>query len=145
MTTHDHFLDLARGFLGLTDADLRLMQQSTTSNFPPVDIIDTSDDNITRLRIEMAVAGWEQENISIEVDNRVLTITGRYPLDNRPAEVAVIARGIARRNFKRQFKLAEFYEVESAELKNGILSIDVVKHVPDHAKPRVIAIEHRAS
>lgn len=143
MTTHDHFFDLARGFLGLSDADMRMMQQSTTSNFPPVDIIDTSDDSTTRLRIDMAVAGWEQENITIEVDNRVLTITGRYPLDSRPAEVAIIARGIARRNFKRQFKLAEYYEVESAELKNGILTIDVVKHVPEHAKPRAIAITHQ--
>jgi molecular chaperone IbpA len=99
--------------------------------------------NIERLgeneyRITMAVAGFTQDDIKIDVKEQSLTIRG----DKKPEEKErqYLHRGIAARAFERRFQLADHVEVKGADLKDGLLHIDLVRNVPERLKPRTIPI-----
>ena len=136
MTTFD-FTPLFRtaiGFDRLTHA-LESATRADAGGYPPYNIELTGDD---QYRISMAVAGFSADEIDIEVKENLLTISGR-----KGAEVAdrkFLHRGIANRNFERTYQLADYVRVDGAELKDGLLHVDLVREVPESMKPRRIAI-----
>ncbi|GAB4128013.1 MAG: Hsp20 family protein [Rhodothalassiaceae bacterium] len=123
------FDDLAR----LTESLARV--DPSAQSWPPYNIEKLGEDEY---RITMAVAGFTPEELDIELEDRSLTITGRSSEDEEGR--TFLHRGIAKRAFTRSFRLAETIEVNGARFENGLLSIDLVRRVPEHLKPRKIAI-----
>jgi molecular chaperone IbpA len=103
--------------------------------YPPYNIERLGE---TEYRITMAVAGFSDPEIKIEVKENALTVAGTKAADNK--ERAFLHRGIATRAFERRFQLADHVEVKGADLKDGLLHIDLVRNVPERLKPRTIAI-----
>ena len=105
-------------------------------NYPPYDIEKLSDD---RYRITLAVAGFSPDDIDITARQNLLTITGRKA-ESRNRDGSFVHVGIATRAFERRFELADFVRVENADMKDGLLSIELVREIPDAMKPRKIEI-----
>ncbi len=105
------------------------------TTYPPYNIERLGDNDY---RISMAVAGFAEPNIKIEVKEQVLTVTGEKPAEDKDRHY--LHRGIAGRTFQRRFQLADHVEVRGADLKDGLLHIDLVRNVPERLKPRQIAI-----
>jgi molecular chaperone IbpA len=126
------------GFDTMIDELMRMNATQTNTNYPPYNIVKESED---RFAIEVAVAGFSEGEVSIELENRVLTISGNkiHDLDN-PKEY--LHRGISNRNFVREFTLAEHVEVKSAINENGVLTIELERIVPEEHKPKKIAINY---
>jgi len=87
----------------------------------------------------MAVAGFDESELTIEAREHTLTVKGEKS-EEKGEGSEFLYRGIAKRAFERRFQLAEYVEVRSASLKNGLLHIDLVREIPEAAKPRKIAI-----
>jgi len=107
-----------------------------SDNYPPYDIEKLSDD---RYRITLAVAGFAPGDIDITARQNLLTITGRKA-ESRNRDGNYVHMGIATRAFERRFELADFVRVENADMKDGLLSIELVREIPDAMKPRKIEI-----
>ena len=122
----DHLFDLV-------DQSLRLEPED---NYPPCNIVRTSENTY---RISVAVAGFKPEQIGVTVNQNTLVITGRAEQAQDNAEY--LYRGIAGRSFERRYNLADYVEVKSASLSDGLLQIDLVREVPDAMKPRRIEIK----
>lgn len=103
--------------------------------FPPYNIERLADNSY---RITMAVAGFSRDEISIEVKETALSVRGEKKADETKREY--LHRGIAQRGFERRFQLADFVEVTGADLKDGLLHVDLVRNIPERMKPRTIAI-----
>ncbi len=103
--------------------------------YPPYNIERLGE---TDYRITMAVAGFSQGDINIDVKEQSLTIRGEKKPEAK--ERQFLHRGIAARAFERRFQLADHVEVKGAELKDGLLHIDLVRNVPERLKPRSIPI-----
>jgi molecular chaperone IbpA len=88
----------------------------------------------------MAVAGFGEDEIGIEVHRNVLTIKGEKVEQSEQGEAELLYRGIAGRAFERRFQLADHVEVTGAELKNGLLHIDLKREVPEELRPRRIEV-----
>jgi molecular chaperone IbpA len=110
--------------------------QNSTTNYPPYNVLKHDDNTF---EVEIAVAGFDKEEISIEVDQDQLIIKGRRAKDEDTDKY--LHRGLAARDFERVFTLAEYMEVGEAELTNGILSVKLTRIVPEALKPRLIAIK----
>jgi molecular chaperone IbpA len=110
--------------------------QNSTTNYPPYNVLKHDDNTF---EVEIAVAGFDKEEISIEVDQDQLVIKGRRAKDEDTDKY--LHRGLAARDFERVFTLAEYMEVGEAELTNGILSVKLTRIVPEALKPRLIAIK----
>ena len=109
--------------------------QGKQSNYPPYNIIKKGD---SLYEVEIAVAGFLKSEITIELEDGVLTVTGkREPLNDG---IDFIHKGIAERDFTRKFTLSDTIEVRGADLNSGILSIVLENVIPEHKKPRTIAI-----
>ena len=137
MNTID-FTPLYRNSIGF-DRFARLLDQAMSSEaagsgYPPYDI-EMFDEN--RYGITLAVAGFEESELDIQVEQGVLTVHGKH---NHDEEKQYLYHGIATREFERKFNLADHVEVTGAELKNGLLKINLVKEVPEAMKPRRIEI-----
>jgi molecular chaperone IbpA len=126
------------GFDSMIDELMRMNATQSNTNYPPYNIVKETED---RFAIEVAVAGFSEGEVSIELESRVLTITGNkiHDLDN-PKEY--LHRGISSRNFVREFTLAEHVEVKSAINENGVLTIELERIVPEEHKPKKIAINY---
>jgi molecular chaperone IbpA len=126
------------GFDSMLDELMRMNASQSNNNYPPYNVVQNSEDNFS---IEIAVAGFTEGEISIELENRMLTITGNkvHDLDN-PKEY--LHRGISYRNFQREFILGEHVEIKGAEHSNGILTITCERIVPEDKKPKSIAINY---
>ncbi len=111
-------------------------QPENTPAYPPYNIERTGDDSY---RITMAVAGFSQDDLSIEAKQNSLTITAERN-EEETTENEVLFRGIAARSFERRFQLADHVEVKDASLENGLLHIDLVREIPEAMKPRKISI-----
>ena len=120
--------------------DTALRSDQTSAGYPPYDIV-AQDDN--RYAITLAVAGFVESDIDIQVEKGVLTVRGKKANDK--TERRFLYQGIASRAFERKFNLAEFIEVTGAELSNGLLTISLVKQIPEAMKPRTIAINGSVS
>ncbi|MGQ2909795.1 MAG: Hsp20 family protein [Aliihoeflea sp.] len=114
-----------------------LAQPDNGQSYPPYNIERTGED---AYRISMAVAGFAEDDISIEAHRNVLTIKGEKP-ETKDETSEFLHRGIASRAFERRFQLADHVEVVGALLKNGLLHIDLKRSVPEEMKPRKIAIQ----
>src|SRR5262249_11217622 len=90
-------------------------------------------------RVTLAVAGFAEKDLSGDVKDRVLTITGKREDADKPAG-ALLHQGIAGRAFERSFQLAEHVEVKAARLENGLLHVDLERIVPEEKSPRRIVI-----
>ncbi|MBN4053294.1 Hsp20 family protein [Haliea sp. AH-315-K21] len=141
MTTFD-FSPLYRSTIGF-DHLANLLDNVTASErsqpaYPPynIELLETD-----KYRISMAVAGFEESEISVETEDNALTISARKKA--KESEVNYLHQGIAERNFKRQFKLEDHVQVVSATLKNGLLHVDLVREIPEAMKPRRIAINEQ--
>ena len=118
-----------------------LLDQVTTADsapsYPPYNIERTGENNF---RISVAVSGFSQNEISIVAKENTLTIKGEKAANENGQAGEVLYRGIASRAFERQFQLADFVQVKSATLENGLLHVDLVREIPEAAKPRQIPI-----
>ena len=112
-----------------------LDQAADASNgYPPYNIERTDE---TRYRISVAVAGFGEKDLNVEVRDGVLTVSGKREESDKPS---YLYQGIAGRTFERRFQLAEHVEVRAAKLENGLLHVDLERIVPEEKKPRRIAI-----
>ena len=103
-------------------------------NYPPFDLLRVDDNHY---RIELAVAGFERDELDITSQQNVLIISGRKKEQEGDN---YIHRGIANRSFERRFALADHIKVTGADLKDGLLSIDLVREIPESLKPKKIEI-----
>ena len=110
-------------------------EQAPPTGFPPYNIERLGDNEY---RITMAVAGFVQDEIRVDVKEQTLSVTGSKKAEAK--ERRYLHRGIAARSFERRFQLADHVEVKGADLQDGLLHIDLVRNVPERLKPRTIAI-----
>lgn len=111
--------------------------------YPPYNIEKLSDD---RYRIVMAVAGFSEQDLDITAKENSLIVTGKARKDEAGDSAAqYLHRGIAGRSFERRFDLADHIRVEGAALANGLLSIQLVREIPEAMKPRSIRIDAKAA
>ena len=127
--------------------DTALRGEQASAGYPPYDIEVTGEN---RYGITLAVAGFERDELDIQVEKGVLTVRGKKAAEDKE-EHQYLYQGIATRAFERKFNLADYIEVTDAKLTNGLLTISLVKEIPEAMKPRSIAInqsgnvlEHRA-
>lgn len=114
-----------------------LAQPESAQTYPPYNIERTGEN---AYRISMAVAGFSDEEISIEAHRNVLTVKGERKEEGNGEGSELLYRGIASRSFERRFQLADHVEVVGATLKNGLLFVDLTRNIPEELKPRKIAI-----
>jgi molecular chaperone IbpA len=135
MRTHDFspFFRSTVGFDRLFDLLDRSAEQS--NGYPPYNI-ERSDE--THYRISIAVAGFGEKDLSVDVNNGVLTVAGKR--EEQGDKSSFLYQGIAGRAFERSFQLAEHVEVRGAKLENGLLHVDLERVIPEEKKPRKIAI-----
>jgi molecular chaperone IbpA len=124
------------GFDRLFDFLENASRQDQAENYPPFDIEKLSDD---RYRITLAVAGFRPEEIDVTARQNLLVVTGRKS-ENRSKDGNYLHMGIATRAFERRFELADFVRVEDAQMQDGLLSISLLREIPEAMKPRKIAI-----
>jgi molecular chaperone IbpA len=117
----------------------RIMQVQSNSNYPPHNVIKTGNDTVT---IEVAVAGFREGEIDISLDKRVLTISGAKKTEEN-TDWDYLHRGISSRDFRQNFTLAEHVEVRSASIRDGILSVNLERVIPEEARPKSIAITYQ--
>ena len=124
-------------FIGFDSLFNKLNRSMPTksNNYPPYNVIKTGEDSFT---VELAVAGFTEEEIEIEVADGVLTIKGE--VETTEDDTTYIHRGIAKRAFERKFTLADTIVVDGAELKQGLLAVNLMNVIPDEKKPRKIPI-----
>lgn len=133
------------GFDNMFDELMRVSAQQSTSNYPPYDIVQVSDDEYM---ISIAVAGFGPDNLSVTKDKQVLIIEGKHSRetvensDNNTSRY--LHKGISERHFRREFQLADHVEISNAHLELGILSVHLKREIPEDAKPKTIAITYNS-
>ena len=120
----DHLADLV-------DASLR---QATDDNYPPYNIERSSEDHY---RITLALAGFAPEDVTVTAEQNTLTVEGKTAAKEQRE---YLYQGIAARPFRRIYNLADYVQVKAATFKDGLLTIDLAREVPEAMKPRRIAI-----
>ena len=124
------------GFDRLFDLLDSVGQYDTSQSYPPYNIERTDD---THYRISLAVAGFPEKDLNVEVREGVLSVQGKRD-DSEREKSGYLYQGIAGRAFERRFQLAENVEVRGAKLENGLLHVDLERIVPEEQKPRRIQI-----
>ncbi|HEY0267057.1 MAG TPA: Hsp20 family protein [Rhizomicrobium sp.] len=117
------------------DRLIGLLESASEQGYPPYNV-ERSDEN--NYRVTVAVAGFAEKELSVDVKDRVLTIAGKR--EEVEQKTNFLHQGIAGRSFERNFQLAEHVEVKGARLENGLLHVDLERIVPEEKKPRRIAI-----
>ena len=125
------------GFDRLFDMLENSSMGGTSENYPPFDLKKSGDNQYC---IELAVAGFRPEEIDITAQQNVLIVTGRKNEESENRGSDYIYRGIANRSFERRFALADHIQVRGADLKDGLLSIELVREIPEAMKPKKIEI-----
>lgn len=123
------------GFDGMLDELMRMTDVQGQSNYPVYNIVKVSENDF---HIELAVAGFSEGDVKIELDNRILTISGSKLAIDKPIEY--LHKGISDRSFVREFTLAEHVDVDGAIMKNGILSVYLKRTLPEKNAPKTIDI-----
>ncbi|WP_025130196.1 Hsp20 family protein [Pseudomonas sp. PH1b] len=123
------------GFDRFNDLFESALRNEPGSSYPPYNVEKHADD---QYRIVIAAAGFQEEDLELQVEKGVLTVSGGKRDAND--SVTYLHQGIAQRAFKLSFRLADHIEVKAAGLSNGLLSIDLLRVVPEEAKPKRIAI-----
>ncbi|WP_421197696.1 Hsp20 family protein [Aeromonas enteropelogenes] len=130
------FAPLYRSAIGF-DRLANLIESAASNGnagYPPYNIEQLGDSDY---RISMAVAGFTQEELELSFQENLLTVKGNKQADT---ERNYLYQGIAERGFERRFQLADYVRVKGADLKNGLLHIELVREVPEAMKPRKIEI-----
>jgi molecular chaperone IbpA len=125
------------GFDRLFDLIENSARTSQGDNYPPFNIERLDDD---RYRVTLAVAGFREGELEITAQQNLLQVTGRKDESSGSDRAKFLHVGIANRSFERRFELADFVRVDSAELSDGLLVIELVREVPEAMKPKTIAI-----
>ncbi|TZG29186.1 Hsp20 family protein [Sphingomonas montanisoli] len=135
------FAPLLRSSIGFENLN-RLVDFATRGegdSYPPYNIEKTGDG---AYRIQMALAGFSRDEIDVTVQDNVLVIIGRAGEQTEGADAPqYLHRGIAKRAFERRFQLADTIKVTAAGYENGLLNVSLVREIPEHKKPRRIAID----
>lgn len=111
------------------------MNRVNTSNYPPYNLIKTGEDMYL---IELAVAGFDEDDFDIEIHDGVLTI--KADVGDSDLDTNYIHKGIAARSFERKFTLADTIQVEAVHLNQGMLTVSLLNVIPDEKKPRKLSI-----
>ncbi len=138
---HFDFAPLYRSTIGF-DRMAQLLDNiggADETTYPPYNIERLGENEY---RITMAVAGFGETDLKIEVKESALTVRGDKGADDQGRQF--LHRGIAARAFERRFQLADYVEVKGAELKDGLLHVDLVRNIPERMKPRVIPVGVKA-
>jgi len=127
---------LSRALIGFDRIFNEVENRTQTNNYPPFNIIKHSDVNF---EIELAVAGFDKDELTVEIDQDQLIIRGQKAYSQNEPEY--LHRGLAARDFEKSWTLADHMEVDEVELTNGILSVKITRMIPEALKPRLIAIK----
>ena len=128
------------GFDNMFDELMRVSAQQSSSNYPPYNIVQISEDEYM---ISLAVAGFGLDNLSVTKDKKFLIIEGKeYDPNCEKIVPNYLHKGISNRDFRREFQLADHVEISNAHLELGILSVYLKREVPEDAKPKTIAITY---
>jgi len=134
-----HAMDLFNDpfFIGFNRELSRLntAHKTNSQSYPPYDLLKLDEDTY---RISLAIAGFSREDINISVDNGTLIIKGEIV---EVVDAEVVHKGIAGRKFVRSFALGEYMEVTGAEMKDGMLNINIDRIIPEDKKPKTIEIK----
>lgn len=122
------------GFDRLFDMLENGLTNQTAETYPPFDLEQQGND---RYRITIAVAGFHPDEIDITAQQNLLIVSGKK---DEQDERSYVHRGIAARSFERRFVLGDYVQVRDADLKDGLLSIELVREIPEEMKPRRIEI-----
>ena len=117
--------------------ELEEMTKHASDHYPPHNIIKDED---MKYRIEIATAGFKEEELSVELKDGILEVNG----DHTPRGLEFIHKGISTRKFHRSFRLSEYTQVTGASLENGILAIHLEVVLPEEKKPRKIALNNHS-
>jgi len=124
------------GFDRLFDDLHTTFASNTSGGYPPYNIVKVSESSYS---ISLAVAGFDKDEIKVEQDGNQLSINAEKK--DSKEEIEYLYKGIGTRNFRREFSLADYVEVKSSKLDNGILVVTLEQNIPDEKKPRTIKID----
>jgi molecular chaperone IbpA len=124
------------GFDTMFDQMERRFANQVSNNYPPFNILKWNED---QYEIQIAITGFEKEEIRIEVERNQLSVFGESK-EMSLGDAMYLHRGLATRDFEKTFTLAEHMEVKLAEIRNGMLRIQLFRNVPESEKPRIIDI-----
>lgn len=130
--------EMGRWMIGVDQLVGQLLNAPSSSrvSYPPYNIICRDDDHYS---IEIAVAGFGEQDLEVTVNNGMLIVTG--DIQEQPDEdVKYVHRALSRRKFQREWRLVEYMEVVGATVKNGIMTIELERKLPEALKPRSVAI-----
>lgn len=133
------FDSLTRTMLGLPSTLPGMIYGNSTMNYPPYNILQ--DEDGLNVELQLAVAGWNRNDLEVEVVKDVLHIRGTKSKDVEETEENYVHRGISQKNFTRSFTLGANLEVDKVKYEDGILRIFMEKIVPEEDKPRLIQIK----
>jgi molecular chaperone IbpA len=127
------------GFDRLNDLFQNAARDETTSTYPPYNIAKVNEDHYY---ITMAVAGFSRADVNIILQKNLLTISGQAQeiANDDETQLTYLYKGIANRAFERKFNLAEHMKVVGAKLNDGLLTVELVREIPEEIKPKQIAI-----
>ena len=120
--------------------DAAMQMEGTSKGSPPYNILKTGPD---LYRISLAVAGFSEDELNVELNSNQLRVTGTTGNADEPNEVEYLHKGIAGRSFERRFQLADHIRVTGADLTNGLLHINLERVIPEALRPRTIPIGTR--
>ncbi|OUT92833.1 MAG: hypothetical protein CBB96_05430 [Gammaproteobacteria bacterium TMED36] len=131
------FMFPRNAFLGFDHIfdELEQVANGAKDTYPPHNVVKTSE---TTYQVELAIAGFNESHIDIEVKDHVLFIKGNR--EARREQTAYVHKGISGRKFEKSFRLSEYTEVSGANLKDGILTVDLEVVLPEEKRPRKIKI-----
>ena len=140
MRTSFDFAPFRRSTVGF-DRLFDMLENSSTGqaqeNYPPFDLVRSGDN---QYRIDLAVAGFKPDEIDVTAQQNVLVVSGSRSDQDQENGADFIYRGIATRSFERRFGLADHIQVKGADLKDGLLLIELVREIPEAMKPKKIDI-----
>ena len=134
----DRLKPFSIGFNSLFDEFDKMLDSSEfVSNYPPYNIVQGKDNDY---KIEVALAGFDKKDISVEAKENTLTIKSKREDKTNEEVNGVLHKGIAQRQFVRSFALGDDIKVKDAKLDKGLLTVDLEREVPEHKKPRLIEV-----
>lgn len=125
------------GFDRLFDMLEASARGTSGDNYPPFNLERVADD---RYRITLALAGFKADEIDITAQQNLLVVAGKKGESNDNHGAQMLHLGIANRSFERRFELADFIRVDAADLNDGLLTIELVREIPEAMKPKKVAI-----
>lgn len=135
--TNAELAALNKALIGFDTLFTNVLAATAANNYPPHNIVKYSD---SCYEIEVAVAGFTKQDINVEVNQDLLTITGKRPV-LQTTQKEYLHRGLAARDFEQTFTLAEYMEVKGARVEDGMLTISIERLIPASLQPRQIQIK----